>query len=141
MNMLENTATDGQHTPPETATEEGQPPAKLREPSANDYQHEHSTCPTPARNENNYNNTHPERGRIRRQRVPLNAGVMGDIEKIYYFAEQNHDFEVGLSDPELTGSKDVLLYEDIFKTNNVNDWLKAGQAEANSIILEPIILY
>ena len=68
--------------------------------------------------------------------MPLNAGVMGDIERIYFFAEEEHDFEVALSDPELTRSKDVLLYEDIFDTKNPNDWCEAGRKEANSIIID-----
>jgi len=111
-------ATFGQSAPPMLPTEDGELQGTHGEP------------------QDNYYKTHSGSARIRRQRVPLNAGVLGDIEKTYYFSEASNDFEVSLSDPELTRSQDVLLYDDIFNDTNTTEWLKAGQAEANSIILE-----
>jgi hypothetical protein len=74
--------------------------------------------------------------RQRTQRTPLNVGVFGDIERTFHFSEQDHDFEVNLSDPIFTRSNDVLLYDDIFDSDHVDDWLEAGREEANSIILD-----
>jgi hypothetical protein len=74
--------------------------------------------------------------RSRRPRTLLNAGVLGDIERVYYFAEEGNDFEVNLSDPNLTKGKNTLLYDDILTTDNPFDWLEAGRKEANSIIME-----
>jgi hypothetical protein len=105
-------ATDSRDTPTRAATGDGEPQASTRE--------------LPVQ--------HSER-RQRMQRTPLNVGVMGDIERTFHFSEQEHDFEVNLSDPTFTRSNDVLLYDDIFATDNPDDWLEAGREEANSIIL------
>ena len=105
-------ATDGRDTPTGAATRDGEPSASTRAPPGQ----------------------HSEK-RQRTQRTPLNVGVLGDVERSFHFSEQEHDFEVNLSDPTFTRSDDVLLYDDIFETANPDDWLEAGREEANSIIL------
>ena len=104
-------ATGGQPTPPEAVMKEGQPSAVVSEP--------------PGRMD-----------RQRRQRVPLNVGVLGDVEKVYLFADDSHDFEVQWSDPDLLPSRDTLLYDDIFKQRDTAPWLKAAYDECMSIIMD-----
>ena len=99
-------AADGQDTPARAVTRGGEPSTNTREPSAQ----------------------RPER-RERKQRVPLNVGVMGDIERTFIFSEQEHDFEVNIPDPSFTRSDDVLLYDDIFDTDNPGAWLEVGREE------------
>jgi hypothetical protein len=110
-------ATDVQATPTTEATGEGQPPARSRATSGQ-------------------RNIEDKPSRARRHRVPLNIGVLGDIEKIYHFSEEAHDFEVQWSDPDLMPNKDTLLYDDIMKTKNPAPWLAAGKAEAEAIIID-----
>ena len=74
--------------------------------------------------------------RERKMRIPLNIGVMGDIEKTFYIVDKGVDYEYNIYDESYGDNSDILLYDDVLKSGEVREWMKAGREEANSIILE-----
>ncbi|CAM9966409.1 unnamed protein product, partial [Ectocarpus fasciculatus] len=90
---------------------------------------EHSEAGEPASRGEPLVPPHPKRER--KQRVQLNVGALGDIEKTFLVSENDTDYEINLSDIH---APDVLLYSHIFNVAEEPQWCAAAQDELASIL-------
>ena len=76
--------------------------------------------------------------RPRMTRVPLNIGVLGDVERVFSIREYDIEYVFTLSDTLIntTNTSDVLLYDDILGApeGERQKWIEAGRDELISIV-------
>jgi transposase InsO family protein len=72
--------------------------------------------------------------RSRITRVPLNIGVMGNIERVFSIQEFNTEYIYHLSDNDIEPNPNMLLYDDILGAADKDLWLAAGKDEIMSIV-------
>jgi hypothetical protein len=75
--------------------------------------------------------------RSRAQRVPLNIGVMGDVERVFSITDFDTEYVYTLSDDisDITQNDDLLLYSDVIRaTEHRSEWMTAGRGELISIV-------
>ena len=73
--------------------------------------------------------------RVRATRVPLNVGVLGDVEKTFFIKDNNIEYIYNVSDVHVT-SPNVLLYNDVVGCADTPAWMEAARDEVNSIVLD-----
>ena len=72
--------------------------------------------------------------RTRAQRVPLNIGVMGDVEKVFSITDYDTEYIYTLSNTGNT-TNDTLLYSDVIgATSQREEWMTAAREELISIV-------